>query len=125
MASYGVFLAACGFEYDGPKAHIGFAPKLTPGNFRAPFTAAESWGTYSQQFQSPKLKFEFAVKWGNLRLRSVALAVPDAAMSLAGIAIKLNGSEIESEHHISGRRLAITLADEAIVSEGQTLEITI
>ena len=26
MASYGVFLAACGFEYHGPKGHLGFAP---------------------------------------------------------------------------------------------------
>ena len=26
MMSYGVFLAACGFEYHGPKAHLGFAP---------------------------------------------------------------------------------------------------
>jgi len=29
MASYGVFLAACGFEYHGPHGHIGFAPRLT------------------------------------------------------------------------------------------------
>ncbi|MGH7973530.1 MAG: GH116 family glycosyl hydrolase, partial [Limisphaerales bacterium] len=28
MASYGVFLAACGFEDDGPAGHLGFAPRL-------------------------------------------------------------------------------------------------
>ncbi len=28
-----VFLAACGFEYHGPRGHIGFAPRLTPGQF--------------------------------------------------------------------------------------------
>ena len=26
MASYGVFLAACGYEYHGPKRHLAFAP---------------------------------------------------------------------------------------------------
>ncbi len=36
MASYGVFLAACGFEYHGPKGHLGFAPRLAPDDFRAP-----------------------------------------------------------------------------------------
>ena len=35
MASYGVFLAACGYEYHGPKGHLGFAPRLTPEDFRA------------------------------------------------------------------------------------------
>ena len=30
MASYGVFLAACGYEYHGPKRHLAFAPRLSP-----------------------------------------------------------------------------------------------
>ena len=49
MASYGTFIAACGFEHHGPKGHIVFAPRLTPENFRAPFTTADGWGTYSQK----------------------------------------------------------------------------
>ena len=28
MASYGVYLAACGYEYHGPKGHLGFAPRV-------------------------------------------------------------------------------------------------
>ena len=38
MASYGVYLAACGYEYHGPQGHLGFAPRLTPEDFRAAFT---------------------------------------------------------------------------------------
>ena len=49
MASYGVFLAACGYEYHGPKGHLAFAPRLTPEDFRAAFTTAEGWGTFSQK----------------------------------------------------------------------------
>ncbi len=41
MASYGVFLSVCGFMYPGPKGEIGFAPKVNPHNFKAPFTTAE------------------------------------------------------------------------------------
>jgi non-lysosomal glucosylceramidase len=48
-ASYSVFLAACGFEYDGPAGVLGFAPKIGPEDFRAPFTAAEGWGTFTQE----------------------------------------------------------------------------
>ena len=49
MASYGVFLGLCGFEYHGPKGHLGFAPRITPDDFRAAFTAAEGWGTISPE----------------------------------------------------------------------------
>ncbi|VGO13156.1 hypothetical protein PDESU_01710 [Pontiella desulfatans] len=49
MSSYAVFLAACGFEYDGPAGVMGFGPVIQPENFRAPFTAAEGWGTFSQR----------------------------------------------------------------------------
>lgn len=48
MASYGVFLSACGFEYHGPRGHLAFAPRLSPENFSAPFTAAEGWGILHQ-----------------------------------------------------------------------------
>lgn len=40
LASYGSFLAACGFEYDGPVGLVGFDPAIHPENCRAPFTAA-------------------------------------------------------------------------------------
>jgi len=41
MASYGVFLAACGFSYHGPQERLGFAPRLTPAEFKVAFTTAE------------------------------------------------------------------------------------
>jgi len=74
MASYGVFLAACGFEYNGPHSHIGFAPRLSPKNFKAPFTTAEGWGSFSQKISGKSHTVNLEVKWGRLRLRSISLA---------------------------------------------------
>ncbi len=52
MAAYGSFIAACGFSYHGPRGILKFSPKVfdpaKPKSFRAPFIAAEGWGTYSQ-----------------------------------------------------------------------------
>ena len=49
MASHGVFLALCGFEYHGPKGHIGLRPAACARGFPAAFTAAEGWGTIRQK----------------------------------------------------------------------------
>ncbi|MEY3894819.1 MAG: hypothetical protein RLZZ214_338, partial [Verrucomicrobiota bacterium] len=48
-ASYSLFLAACGFSYNGPAGVIGFDPKVGPDDFKAPFTAAEGWGSFEQK----------------------------------------------------------------------------
>ena len=64
MASHGVFLGLCGFEYHGPKAHLGFAPRLAPKDFRAAFTSAEGWGTLVQKRDGKRQTNRVEVKMG-------------------------------------------------------------
>jgi hypothetical protein len=73
MASYGTFITACGFTYHGPKQEIGFAPKLNADNFKAAFTAAEGWGTYSQVRRGKDLECAIDVKWGKLLLKTITV----------------------------------------------------
>ena len=77
MASYGVFLAACGYEYHGPKGYLAFAPRLSPENFRAAFTTAEGWGTFAQQRDGAAQQETIELKWGKLRLRRLAFAIAE------------------------------------------------
>ncbi len=56
MASYGALIAISGFTYNGPHGAIGFAPRLTPENFKAPFTAAEGWGSYQPEDQRSEVR---------------------------------------------------------------------
>jgi hypothetical protein len=74
MASYGVFLASCGFEHHGPGGRIVFAPRIHPEDFRAPFTAAEGWGTFAQRREEGNLTATIDVKKGRLALRVLGLA---------------------------------------------------
>lgn len=74
MASYGVFLAACGFGYHGPNGHLTFKPKIGADNFKAAFTTSEAWGTYSQNRVGNKLTCRIEVKWGWLQLTKLTLA---------------------------------------------------
>jgi len=130
MASYGVFLAACGFEYHGPNGHLGFAPRLNPADFKAAFTAAEAWGTYSQKLEGTssgrrgrkELRAELTVKWGRLRLRTFSLALPESA-SASRVSVRLNGVNVRSQFVPEGTRVKIALAEEAQLTAGGKLEV--
>src|SRR5262249_31845088 len=120
MSSYGIFLAACGFEYHGPKGYLGFAPRLRPERFRAPFTAAEGWGTFSQQREAKGMKATVELKGGKLRLASLALEVPGGvaaatATARAGKAVALRVSQ-------EGRRVTLALGEAVTVEAGQGLQ---
>jgi uncharacterized protein (DUF608 family) len=124
MASYGVFLAACGFEYHGPKGHLGFAPRLGPDDFRAAFTGAEGWGTIAQKRENGTQRQTIEVRWGKLRLASLAFALPDG-MKTTKVSVKVGDKVMQAEHAVDGTRVRITLAKPATLAEGERLEATI
>jgi uncharacterized protein (DUF608 family) len=116
MASYGVFLAACGFEYHGPRGHIGFAPRVTPEHFKAAFTAAEGWGT----FEVRGTRLEILPRWGYLKARTIALACQGAKSAAA----TLDNQPLPCRQEWRDGRLLVTLDAEVAVSAGQKLEIS-
>jgi hypothetical protein len=122
MASYGVFLAACGYEYHGPKGHLGFAPRLTPENFRCPFTTAEGWGTFSQKSGGGSQKAEVLVRQGKLRLQTLALAHP-ADLRPTRVTVTLAGKARPATLAVADGKAQIQLSDEAVVREGEKLEV--
>jgi uncharacterized protein (DUF608 family) len=123
MASYGVFLAACGFEYHGPNRHIGFAPRLTPENFKAPFTSAEGWGTFEQQREGAGLKAKVQLRWGKLRLRTLSLEIaPNAASSTS---VLFGTKPVPSKVSHEGRRMLITFEEAMELAAGDLLSIRV
>jgi len=124
MASYGVFLAACGYEYNGPKGHLGFAPRLTPENFKAPFTAAEGWGSYTQQQASGNLEAALSLKCGTLRLRTLRLALAGNAKSKT-VLVKLAESVLPATCSQENDRVLVAFATPVELKAGETLEIKI
>jgi len=124
MASYGAFLAACGFEYHGTRGHIGFAPKLSPEKFRAAFTAAEGWGTYAQRIEDGALIAQIGLKWGNLNARTLAFELPEKVHP-ASARVTVNGRMVDAQQSIAGRRVLVTLAAPARISAGQTIEVAV
>jgi uncharacterized protein (DUF608 family) len=124
MASYGVFLAACGFEYHGPRGHIGFAPRLTPESFRAPFTTAEGWGTFAVHAERGMRSAELLIKWGKLRLRSLSLPAM-GALSAETVKMMVNGKAVPAKTSVENGKLRVDFAKEQTFGPGQKLEVRI
>jgi hypothetical protein len=124
MASYGVYLAACGFAYHGPKGHLGFAPRIRPDDFRGAFTSAEGWGTIAQKRDGRTQRQMVEVKWGKLRLATLAFAVAEG-MKPTKVSVKVGDQLMEAEHTVEGERVRIALSKPTSLSEGERLEVVI
>jgi hypothetical protein len=124
MASYGVYLATCGYEYHGPKKHLGFAPRLASEDFRAAFTAAEGWGTFSQKREGTALRARVELKEGRLHLKTLALAVPEKAQPKQ-VSVKIGGATVGASHVVDDGRLTITLASETVIEPDKAVEVLV
>jgi hypothetical protein len=124
MASWGVYTALSGYEYHGPKGHIGFAPRITPEDFQAAFTAAEGWGLFKQKRESKEQTDRIELRWGQLSLETLAFTVPQDFQSVR-VSITAAGKPIESDYKIKDGRLEVTLNKKLILTENQILEVII
>ena len=120
MASYGTFITACGFQYHGPKGCMQFNPAIAADNFRAPFTAAEGWGTYEQQRTGALFTAQMQVNYGRLILKEWGVALKhNHAVSKAEVT--LNGIAIPSAWHDD----VIVLNERLTVEKGQVLRVEV
>lgn len=90
MASWGVYLALAGFHHHGPKGILGFAPRMTPEHFSAPFTTAEGWVVFSQDREGQVQRSRVDVKWGRLRLNELRLGLPGG---MAPVSVKVGTAD--------------------------------
>ncbi len=121
MSSHGAYLAASGFEYHGPKGHIGFAPKINSDNFKAAFTAAQGWGTFSQRVQGVAQRCELAVKHGQLRLKSLALTPVGKDVASATVSAGAKGLNVTVQS--SPGRVRIEFGSDVVINAGESLSV--
>ena len=124
MASYGAFLAACGFEYHGPKGHIGFAPRLSPADFRAAFVSAEGWGTFAQRIENGRFTAGLTLKHGRVRIKTFALELP-ARTKAGSVEAVANEAKAGVTFAQTGSRLLVSFRDEIVVAAGQAVELAV
>ena len=124
MASYGTFISVCGFTYHGPRGEIGFAPRLNPENFKAPFTAAEGWGSYNQQRNEKEFSSKIIVENGQLKLNEIAVEL-DIKQAAKNVQVFLNNKANLCSFEQVGTKCIIKLKSTAIIKKGYFLSINV
>ncbi|GAB6164251.1 hypothetical protein JCM19992_02510 [Thermostilla marina] len=120
MASYGVFLALCGFRYHGPKGVLGFAPKFPGDRFQAAFTGAEGWGSIAQTRDPSGQTNSVEVRWGRLRLTELVFDVPGEGTIVEAT---LGDRPIEATVVREGTTVHVRLREPIVVERGETLRV--
>lgn len=122
MASYGVFLAVCGFKYHGPKGIIGFKPKLTPENSKSAFTTATGWGSFSQQLGERGNSAILALRWGTLTVNCVELGLREG-FKPSTVSATLGKKNVPLQFKIQQDTLIIKFEKPLQIKEGESLQI--
>ncbi|MEU4191969.1 GH116 family glycosyl hydrolase [Kribbella sp. NPDC026611] len=120
MMGFGVYLAACGYEYHGPRGHLGFAPRLNPEDFRCAFTAAEGWGLYRQRRTSHSLTASLEVRSGQVRLNTLSF---ETARPPRHVEVRVGHVRVPAQLVATGDRVVVTLSRAVVVD--RDLEVTL
>ncbi|WP_310560742.1 GH116 family glycosyl-hydrolase [Flavobacterium sp.] len=113
MASYGAFIAACGFTYNGPKGQLGFAPKVNPENFKAAFTATEGWGSFQQTRTATSQTNTIQLEYGKLALQQMEIALPIGKRA-SDIKVMLNKKTVEASFATVEDKTVVVFANQKI-----------
>jgi uncharacterized protein (DUF608 family) len=123
MSIWSILLACQGFTYDATTRSIGFAPLWKPDDHISCFTAAEGWGTYEQKSevrgQKPEFRGQITLKYGQLRVKTLALA----AKVPVTVRVSADDKPLASRFEVKDAGILITLTEDTVIHAGQKLVV--
>jgi hypothetical protein len=122
MSSWSLLLALSGWDYDGPRQSLVFAPRLNPEHFSSPFAGPEGWGTVRQSRRERDQADKIAVSEGQLPLRELCLATPSAPGTVQA---QVAGTPVGIQYKWDAGKLRISFARPVTIKAGQTLNVAI
>jgi len=120
MASWGVLLALSGFECHGPRGHMAFNPRITPGDFRCAFNTAEGWGTFAQSDLDDGRQWTLKVSHGQVKLNTLDLQTTGDRK----VVVSLNGTPLQVPTEIIGEKLSVKFPANTVLAQDTELQIT-
>ena len=124
MSSWSLLLALSGYRYNAVARRLGFAPALHPESFRCFFSTGTGWGLYSQQLGARSLACSVELRYGDLALRSVEVALPKGA-DAPSVNVTGPAGSVTAQASADGSRLTVQLGEELVLLSGQSLSIAV
>ena len=124
MHAWNILLVLSGYTYDGPAGKIGFAPRITPEDFRCFFSAAEGWGRFTQKMEGRTQKAQIAVKFGQLRLKEISLAAVEDKKPEAAT-VMLDGRSLACSFEFQDGKTLLKLEEPVSLPAGQEVDIEV
>lgn len=122
MASYGAYLAMCGYQYDGPDGKLAFAPRMQQEDFRAAFTTAEGWGSFTQQRVGNHQSASLDIRYGKLILKEFTLDQIEGT-NADKADVKIDGKSVAVNFVKNNDQLTITFNTTLKLIEGRKLAV--
>ncbi|MEY4054132.1 MAG: hypothetical protein RL034_1050, partial [Bacteroidota bacterium] len=122
MASYGTFISACGFDYDGPNGFISFAPKMNPDKCKVPYTAASGWGSYEQIQNEHNFTAKLHVAYGSLRLNKIAV---ETKLNITSSKVHIGDKIISGKLMKQGQACHFEFDHAIELKKGQVLQVNL
>ena len=122
MASYGAFTAMCGYQYDGPQGKLAFGPKMQQSDFRAAFTTAEGWGSFSQKVDAGNQSAMIELRYGQLVLQELTLDAVEGTTA-AGVSVTLAGAKVQVDFEKSNGKCVLKFVEPTTVNAGDSLVV--
>jgi len=122
LASWALLEAASGFRYDAGTAEIGFAPVLTPEDYRASFVARDGWGTFSQRVSGDGQVETITPVHGSLAVKVLRFR-PGGPVRAASVTV--DGQPVPATLAWAEGDVVVTLERTWLLLAGQTLAVTL
>ncbi len=101
---------------------MAFAPKLGPEDFRAPFTTANAWGTFSQKQKGKGQTERIEIRYGDLSISELKFALTKD-MKPSKVSCRVDGQEVDFAFKYKGKELSISFAEKLNLTTASILEI--
>ena len=84
-------------------------------------TSAAGWGTFSQNRDRNTQTESIELKWGKLRLKTLAFDLPDNCKA-GSISVKCAGKTIKANYEMKNNRIVIDLQNDVKIQQNQSIE---